>query len=138
MAARVIMLSNWVQSMRFRGDWAEKAMSVEGETENPAYNYWPHEVGVQTLRAAEREIAAARGWRLLDVGTRWHSSCTNTQDGRHYPWLMPHFWRRLAAIVRLARFQRLAVNGTTPQAFGPGFLEALPKPYYPRKLSHEV
>jgi hypothetical protein len=133
-AARVIMLSNWVQSLRFRGNWAEKAMGVEGETENPAYNYWPHEVGVQTLRAAEREIAATRGWRLLDVGTRWHSSCTNTQDGRHYTWLMPHFWRRLAAIVRLARFQRSGVNGMTPQAFGPGFPEVLPKPYYPRKL----
>ena len=98
----VYMLTNRICENQWRGAFAAGAERMRGETETPTYTMQWSDIGVQSVRVAERELARELGWLLLDGHTADHCQCSGLKDGRHFMPLVPNFLARLATLARQA------------------------------------
>ena len=98
-AKRLYMLTNNVCTSAWRDDFARNALRMVALTESldPDYNMQWSDVGVVSVRVAEREVARRHGWRLIDPHTADHCACSGLRDGRHFVPLVPNFLRRIAS-----------------------------------------
>ena len=98
-ALPIYMLTNRICEESWRDAFAADAVRMRGRTESYSYNMQWSDIGVQTVRVAEREMAREQGWLLLDGRTADHCACTGLRDGRHFLPLMPHLLLRVARVI---------------------------------------
>jgi len=99
-ARLVYMLTNRICISSWRGGFFEQAQLMENRTEDLNFNMQWSDIGVQSVRVAEREVAREQGWVLLDGQTAHHCSCSGLKDGRHFLPLVPNFLVRLTRLVK--------------------------------------
>ena len=83
----------------WRGTFAEDALKWRDRTEDPDFTMQWSNIGVQSIRVAERELARVQGWQLVDGFTERHCSCSGLLDGRHFLPLAPNFLVRVARLL---------------------------------------
>jgi hypothetical protein len=102
------MLTNRICISSWRGGFFEQAQLMENRTEDLNFNMQWSDIGVQSVRVAEREVAREQGWVLLDGQTAHHCSCSGLKDGRHFLPLVPNFLVRLTRLVKSMPSRRMS------------------------------
>ena len=95
----IYVLTNRICVQHWRGRFAEDEAKWRDRTEDTAYTMQWSDIGVQSVRVAERELARVQGWQLVDGFTDRHCSCTGLMDGRHFLPLAPNWLVRVARMV---------------------------------------